>query len=606
MKRKYKLQRSTHFNISQTIITLGFVLAILVSSAFGQQINIGSGAYLNIAGAAHININNGDFVNNGTYTKGTETITFSGNSAITISGTSNTDFNNVSITSTGGVTTQLGQLVANNFTISLGSKFTINPTKAVMVSGILTNSASTGGLVLKSDVTGTASLIHNTNSVPATVQRYISGNAEDWHFISPPVSNQPISSTWLPSGTYGNGTGYDLYLWNEPNSCWIYNLDVTSPINWSTVHTETDFVAGRGYLYSVQAANPTKEFVGSLNNGLLNFGLTFSGSDIVLKGFNLVGNPYPSSVNWSAASGWTRTNLDVSGGGYNMWIWNPAANNYGVFNSADGDGVGTNSVTQFIAPMQGFFVQAQSAGNLGMDNNVRVNDGASWFKSSKYNGDKNEMVALTVTSDNGNGFDEIQLGFGYSKNENGATKLFSRVPTAPSLYMVSGSDNLSVGYLTNTQEHPAVPIKFTPGATGNFTINCNFDPFNFETVVLEDRKTNTFHNLKAINEYSFCSTSSDDSNRFVLYFGPVNSNSDTGFPARAYTANYQLVIDLSLVSGDTETYVYDIMGRLLLHKKLQGETLHNLNLNAQTQTVIVSFKNPAGGLNQKVFWNGNR
>ena len=174
---------------------------------------------------------------------------------------------------------------------------------------LLTNNAGASGFVLQSDATGTASLIHNTDNVPATVQRYISGDAEAWHFLSSPVSDQPISGSWLPSGTYGNGTGYDMYLWNEPNSCWIYQLDITSPINWSTVHPGSDFAVGRGYLYSVQAANPTKEFVGKLNNGPLNYGLTFSGTDASLKGFNLVGNPYPSSIDWGAASGWTRTDI---------------------------------------------------------------------------------------------------------------------------------------------------------------------------------------------------------------------------------------------------------------------------------------------------------
>jgi hypothetical protein len=40
-----------------------------------------------------------------------------------------------------------------------------------------------------------------------------------------------------------------------------------------------------------------------------------------LLGFNLIGNPYPSSIDWKSGTGWLRTDLVVSGGGYDMWIW---------------------------------------------------------------------------------------------------------------------------------------------------------------------------------------------------------------------------------------------------------------------------------------------
>jgi hypothetical protein len=47
---------------------------------------------------------------------------------------------------------------------------------------------------------------------------------------------------------------------------------------------------GRGYLYSTQALNPTKEFVGLLNNGNVSFPITntSSSADAVVRGFNLV------------------------------------------------------------------------------------------------------------------------------------------------------------------------------------------------------------------------------------------------------------------------------------------------------------------------------
>jgi hypothetical protein len=353
----------------------------------------------------------------------------------------------------------------------------------------------------------------------------------------------------------------------------------------------------------VQAANPTKEFVGNLNNGALDYGLTFSGTDASLKGFNLVGNPYPSSIDWRAASGWIRTGLNSTGGGYDMWSWNPAANNYGVYNSADADGVGTNSVTRTIAPMQGYFVQAADGGNLSMNNEVRVPDGAgNWFKSTKQEVSK---VSLFVKSDAGYGSDEIQLRFGYAENENGARKLFSKVAEAPGLYMASEGDYLSVLYLTSTEENPAVPLLFTPGMDGNYTLNCSFDESKFETVMLEDRQTHDIQNMKAGKMVSFKALKTDDANRFVLYFGPVNNPFDDEFPAIIYADGSRLIVDLTLISKETGVFVYDIMGRLILQQKLQGEIRHTLNFNPEAQILFVTLKNPGGSLCRKLLWLGN-
>jgi hypothetical protein len=51
---------------------------------------------------------------------------------------------------------------------------------------------------------------------------------------------------------------------NQP--CWTYQLNTVAP-TWPSIHPLSTFVKGRGYLYSTQALNPTKEFVGLLNNG---------------------------------------------------------------------------------------------------------------------------------------------------------------------------------------------------------------------------------------------------------------------------------------------------------------------------------------------------
>ena len=486
--------------------------------------------------------------------------------------------------------------ITGALTINSGKKFNIAPGKQLTVAGTITNNAGASNFVLQSDTTGTASFIHNTNNVQVTIQRYISGSAEAWHFLSSPVAAQSMSSSWLPSGSYGNGTGYDLYLWNEPTNCWIYKLNT----RWDSLHPGADFVVGRGYLYSVQEANPTNEFVGNLNNGTVNYGLTSSSNDPSLIGFNLVGNPYPSSIDWSASSGWSRSNLVSSGDGFNMWIWNPEANNYGVYNSADTDGAGTNFVTRYIAPMQGYFVQASRNGILGMDNNVRVHDNAgSWFKNTEINA---PMLSVVVKSEADNSYDEVRLQFGYAANQSGATKLFSHVITAPSLYMTSNDQSYSVRHLSDTAENPIIPLVFKPGKDGGYMLNCNFDDNKFETVLLEDCQTHYVQNMKTASTYSFQASKTDDPNRFVLHFRSGNNAFFSEMPARIYFDGTCLMLDLTLVSNETEALVYDAMGRLLLHKTLPGLTQHKLNINATAQILVVHLKNQHGILCRKLYY----
>ena len=74
------------------------------------------------------------------------------------------------------------------------------------------------------------------------------------------------------------------------------------------------------------------------------------------NGFNLVGNPYASSINWN--SGITKTNLKNNF----IRIWNPSSRNYATY-----DGVsGTNDGSNVIPSGQGFFVEAATAGSASL------------------------------------------------------------------------------------------------------------------------------------------------------------------------------------------------------------------------------------------------
>ncbi|MGO4822579.1 MULTISPECIES: LamG-like jellyroll fold domain-containing protein [unclassified Flavobacterium] len=494
--------------------------------------------------------------------------------------------------------------IPNNFSVgadlNLNSNavLTIDADKTLTINGSINNYVGTKGLVLRSNSVGTASLIHNSNNVPATVQRYINGAAEDWHFLSSPVTSQVIAgSPWVPAGTYGNKTGYDLYIWDEPTPCWTYQLNTSVAPTWPTIHPSSSFVVGRGYLYSTQAPNPTKEFIGLLNNGTVAIPVTNTGTslDAVVRGFNLIGNPYPSSIDWKANSGWSRSNLVPSDAGYDMWIWNPAANNYGVFNSSGS--VGTNGVTQFIPPMQGYFVRAATIGNISMNNQVRVNNGASnWLKLKT---GKANNLKVRIASNDGYGYDEVLLQFGYTNNQPGALKLYSRKESAPSTYLFDSKKELSVRYLTDTNDNAAVPLYFKAGKNGTYTVNIGNESTSFATLLLEDKQTKTVTNLNENPNYNFKATTKDATDRFILHFSPVIEESKE-LPARIYYDGSAINVDLKTIEGQTSIRIFDIMGKLIVNKEVDGKMIHQFTMATKNEIYIVVATNNGKTVSRKV------
>ncbi len=202
-------------HITNTIRILFLLLSIVDVSftLFAQGINIQAGASISCTGNASIQIDNGSFVNNGSYTKGTETITFTGSLVErNLSGSTNTQFHNLVISNSAGISSQIGLITLNNLTINTGSNFTIEPVKQVTVGGGLTNNAGNGGLVIKSSSSGTASIIASSANVPATVERYIENNSS-WHFLSSPVLNQQIWPQFTPA-PIANSFGTDPFDWD--------------------------------------------------------------------------------------------------------------------------------------------------------------------------------------------------------------------------------------------------------------------------------------------------------------------------------------------------------------------------------------------------------
>jgi hypothetical protein len=439
-----------------------------------------------------------------------------------------------------------------------------------------------------------ASLLGNaylTVSGTAAVDRAIPGASQAWHFLSSPVAAQAIS----PAFTADPATSYDIFAWYEPTGEWVNFKNTTIAPTWNTANVSTNFTTCKGYLVEYTGTGLTKQFTGNLNSGNKTFTLSKAGSG-TYAAYNLAGNPYPSAIDWKAASGWTRTALVSSGGGYDMSIWNDVDGQYGSFNSAGASG--THGATQYIAVGQGFMVKAAllKSGNFqgsppiyfGMTDVVRVHNTQAYLKSTDAIAN---ILRIKVAGDANTYSDEIVVEFGHPTANGGAEKMFSFYETAPSLYTVKPDGKYSVDF-RGEPGAVTIPLSFKAGADGSYTLTTSqLESFTSSTdITLEDLKLNTTQSLMQNPVYTFSSTKTDDGARFLLHFGGtfnIGKNAK-GKPTKVYASENTVCISNTsggVMNGDV--YVYNTIGQLIMQQKLGGETQAKITLNVTTGCYLV-------------------
>ena len=470
--------------------------------------------------------------------------------------------------------------VSNNLTIKaahggITPELSINPNQSLTVTGALTNSAGTSGLVIKSDATGTGSLMHNTTNVDATIERYISGttdlSAKKYHLVSVPVNASTyLSAVWVDSY---------LFTYLEPTNTWFAWDDPMSNVLQTKEGAMVYYPFGSSKIYSI---------TGQLNNGTYTPTVAYTGSD---KGYNLVPNPYPSAIDWNAVSGWTKTHVTGT-----IYGFSPTAKNYGSWNGSDG----TNSMTRYIPAGQGFFVVADaSSPSLTMTNSVRVNNTTGFLKSNSL---PPNIFHLTAAGNGGQ--DEIAVQFAYDATTSAtdtydAEKLYGDL-TVPQLSSFTANDAtpLSITGLPFDQSSTAVPLKLEMTYTGEviFTASAMESFQSGTSIKLEDKQLTRMIDLRTNPVYTFNHTPQDATDRFVLHFGSVLGidTPETRFLSNVFVSGREIYLDYpASTNGELITAVYDMQGRTINQFHLNG-TGHDHFTIRTSGVYVVKLMLPGG------------
>ncbi len=300
------------------------------------------------------------------------------------------------------------------------------------VNGNIVHSLGTEGLRMKAGPSATASLLHQNSGVEATLVREFTGEPGfQWFILSSPVADQVIQPEFHRSSE-------GFIAWDEIFQNWISIGNDIFPDFAFTNNGSYNFLIAKGYqvYYNLpETGMVERTFSGTFNQGKHSFELSRgSHPEDRYTGYNLMGNPFPSPIDWEAELGWEGKEYLHGEEDKSMWVWNAEYQNFGVVHPASHAGE-HNKAGSLIAPTQGFWVKAGEGHHgqeLSMDNRVRVHGAVEYMKRRPVETDR--VVRLVVEAVD-NGFrDEVILEFGH-ENRGGAEKMFSPSPLAPEIYL---------------------------------------------------------------------------------------------------------------------------------------------------------------------------
>ncbi len=416
-----------------------------------------------------------------------------------------------------------------------------------------------------------------------TVDRYLT--PDRWHNIASPVSNE----------TSDVFTGTDLVFWYDETQIWN---DWNFGWVWYTGATGGPLAVFRGYdvMYYDNPVTVTFSATGSetLNTGSYTFNVTITDpapNPIEIPthmGWNLAGNPYPCPVDWLAAGGWDKSDINDA-----KYIWDGSIDNYTIFIGGSSP-VGINGGTRFIPSGQGFWVQAVQNGSIGINNQVRLGNMTGTPDFYKLSPPGYPMISLTASGNNKS--DEVLIRFIEGTTDHfdvnfDASKLYSISDDCPQLAIIAGKQKLAVNTLPSIRDNLVVSLDFFCAKPGFYKLNLA-ERTNLDKSVqtyLQDLFSMTMHNLSEIESYTFYHDPYNERNRFRLYFNPaedIPGNNESSFTV--YTVKNQVHITritTEILTG--KLFIYTLTGQKIHEEILNEDQINSFTLPVPTGYYIL-------------------
>lgn len=560
-------------------------------------------------------------------------IVIDNNSSVTVTGNTlqiaGTITNNGTFTATSGTIEMKGTLAqnigANTFAGNIIKSITVNNAAGLTLQGPLNvtgivkaqigNLVSAGNLTLVStnsqtalvDGSGTGSITGNVS-----MQRYLPSGF-GYKYISSPFQAATVNE--LADDVDLMASFPNLYKYDEDNHRDSSGVSIYTSgwANYSTTSNLLDPAKGYAANFGNSLLPKTATITGVLNNGSISQTL-YNHNRTYTKGFNLVGNPYPSPIDWNAASGWTKNNIDNALYYFNAGVTDQYTGSYSSYiNGVSSDGVAVG----VIPSMQGFFIHISNGSfpvtaNLGMDNRVRVNTLSPSFHKAGV-AFSQPLLRLTAIYETEKQADPAVIYFDELSSADfdqdmDALKLMNTDITVPNLYTLTPtSERLSISAM------PFPVDSLTESPLGLKTEQSNWIKLaaagieNIPSemyVYLKDKFTGKIQDLRLNPTYRVHIEKGVSEHRFSVIFsyrelsGTINESNSF----YANIANGKLNVFVNLATGnDSQLTICNTLGQVMLKKNLYENGLHEIDNQLPSGIYILKLSSPLGVSSYKIY-----
>ncbi len=499
----------------------------------------------------------------------------------------------------------------NNMTINSGYTVTVAEGYSLKSYGNVVNN---GTIVVENDATF---LQENGDTYSGTgnaiVYREANLKRSDFNYWSSPVSGQNLFN--FSSGTPTNR----FYVYDEAT-----DIFVTTGLN-----AGSTFNPGIGYAIRGKNSYPTNalvnevfSFTGVPNAGLISITLKKStGTD---KGYNLIGNPYPSNITFSTLFNYSTNKNSI----YNkQWFWTNLnsvtaqqgssydGNNYATYVSGVG-GVGPTYVStsleeSSLRPLaytkvaQGFIVQAKyNNAPLLFNNGIRSSNTTDSIFFNKNNNEEGDGEDDEDNNDQPETINRYWLKLITPQNV-GNTILLAYNQNATndydpdydadllsvgndSFYSSLGSHKLQIQSRANpfnTSDIIDLGIKCSVAGNHIIALDGKDGIFSTQAIYIKDNLTGSVQNLQD-NHYTFSTSAGQDNNRFkIIYQNAVlGTGSSIKDQLLIYRNSFGLMIKDSQEINKIE--IYDASGKLV-YSNINNSKEVNINTDKYLKGVYI-------------------